>query len=460
MSEEIRGLLERFVYEASRLGLEFADIRVERRRFTRIEFKDGVASPSTGLDRGAAVRVYLNGNIGFAYTTRLDADSVLEALRSAVAMARAASKGSMPKPLLFDPAEAEYVHPVKRSLLDVSVEEKVRDLGELDKLLSSQAFVKSRSIRYYEAIEEKYYASTEERYIGETRQMAYVVASVFGEEAGVRGSSHLTLGTIKGYTLWEKMSIEKFSEKLLERLKAQLRAKSPKAGSFPVILAPEAVGVFVHEAFGHLAEADLVASGSALRGRKGEMVASEKVTIVDDPDIEDGFGTLRYDDEGVKTARAVIVESGVHRQIMTDRFFASMLGEKPTGNARAESFRYPPLVRMRNTVMLPGDARLEEMLEDIEFGYYIVSTGGGQTNLDGSFQVGISEAYEIRRGEIGEPVRNLAISGNTLETLKSIDMVGRDFELFYGVCGKGQRAFVSDGGPHVRVRRITVGGRA
>ncbi|NOZ89079.1 MAG: TldD/PmbA family protein [Crenarchaeota archaeon] len=457
---EPRDVLERFVAEAQRLGVEYADARVERRRFTRIEVREGVVTPSSGVDYGVAVRVYYRGSIGFAYTTRVTREAVLEALSRAFAMARAAGGGAMPGPVTFDAAEAEYVHPVKRSVADVPLDVKVSDLLELDGLLSGSGEVKSRSIRYYEAVEERFFASTEERYISETRELVYVVASVFGSRDGVRGSSHLTQGTIRGYTLWEKMSQEEFARKLLERLHAQLHAKTPKAGAFPVVLAPEAVGVFVHEAFGHLAEADLVAAGSALKGRKGEKVASEKVSIVDDPDVEDGFGTLRYDDEGVRTAKAVIVENGIHRQVMTDRFYASLLGEKPTGNARAESFRYPPLVRMRNTIMLPGDARLEEMLEGIEFGYYIVSTAGGQTNMDGSFQVGIGEAYEIVRGEIGEPVRNLAISGNTLETLQNIDMVGRDFGLFYGVCGKGQRAFVSDGGPHVRVKRLTIGGRA
>lgn len=459
MDPEIRSILEAFVAEASRLGVEFADVRVERRRYTTIEDVEGTITISGGLDYGAAVRVYHGGVVGFAYTASLSRGSVLEALRSAYAMARA-GKGGIPKPLLMDPADAYYEHPVKASIEDVDIEEKVSRIRELDKLLSSRSTVKSRSARYYEAVEEKFYASTEERYIGERRELVYVAATVFGREGDRRGSSHLVNGTISGYYVWEKMGVEEFAGKLLERLDAQLRAKAPRAGSFPVVMAPEAVGVFVHEAFGHLAEADLVAAGSALRGKKGELVASEKVSIVDDPFIEDGFGTMRYDDEGVATARAVIVERGVHRQLMTDRFYAAMLGEKPTGNARAESFRHPPLVRMRNTVMLPGDARLEEMLEDIEFGYYIVSTAGGQTNLDGSFQVGIGEAYEIVRGEIGEPVRNLSISGNTLETLKNIDMVGRDFQLFYGRCGKGQLVFVSDGGPHVRVRRLTIGGRA
>ncbi len=457
MSAEMRNLLEKLVARASRLIGGFVEVRIEERRTTTIEMRDGVVTTSYGIDRGAAVRVYIDGSIGFAYTTRLSFDALDSALRRALSMARAVH-GKLPKPLEMGSMDAYHVTPVKRSIEDVSIDAKIGDVVELDKLLAKGA--KSRTIVYREAVEEKLYASTEDRYLGERRELAYLYVSVYAEEAGVRASAHINNGTISGYMLWKKMSQQEVADKLLSRLRAQLHAKAPKAGNFPVVLAPEALGVFVHEAFGHLAEADLVVAGSVLRGKKGQQVASPLVTIVDDPGIEDGFGTIRFDDEGVKTARAVIVEKGIHKQVMTDRLHATMLGEPPTGNARAESYRYQPLVRMRNTVMLPGEHSVDEVFEGIKFGYYVVSTGGGQTNLDGSFQVGIEEAYEIVNGEIGSPVRGLSIAGNTLDTLRKIDRVAKDFKLFYGHCGKGQVVPVSDGGPHVRVSSMTVGGSA
>ncbi len=457
--EDARSVLEYAVAYASSKGVRLAEFRLEKRRLTRIELLDGSMATSTSIDYGVAVRVYANGSFGFAYTTRLSKEKVIEAFEKALSMARGSSAG-LPEPLLLDPAEGSYVHPVKLSVEDVPVEQKVSDIVGFDKLLSKSPAVKSRTVVYTDIVEEKLYASTEERFLGERRELAYLYASLYGAEEGVRGSAHIVLGTTSGYNIWGKYDPEKEAERLLTRLSNQLRSATPRAGVYPVVLGPEALGVFVHEAFGHLAEADLVAAGSVLRGKRGEKVASELVTIVDDPFIDDGFGTYRFDDEGVKAAKAVIVEKGVHRQVMNDRLHAAMFGDEPTGNARAQSFRYPPLVRMRNTYMEPGDASFEEMLEGIRFGYYIVSTGGGQTNIDGSFQVGVEEAYEIVDGELARPVRNLAIAGNTLETLLNIDMVGRDFQLHYGRCGKGQLVYVSDGGPHVRVRRMTVGGRA
>jgi len=457
--EEIHSLLEQAVGYAATRGVELAEFRVERRRATRIELIDGSMVANGAVDYGAAVRVYVNGSFGFAYTTRLTRERLIEAFNKAVALARGASAG-LPKPLTLKSLEGAYVHPVKVSVEDVPIEQKVSDVVGFDKLLAREAIVKSRTVVYNDVIEERFYASTEDRYIHEIRELVYLYASTYGHEAGVRGSAHIVLGTIKGYSLWEKYDPISEAERLVKRLRNQLSAETPRAGIFPVVIAPEALGVFVHEAFGHLAEADLVLAGSVLRGRKGQKVASELVTIVDDPFIDDGFGTFRFDDEGVRTAKAVIVDKGIHKQLMTDRLHAAMLNEKLTGNARAESYRYPPIVRMRNTYMEPGDAGFEEMLEGIKFGYYIVSTGGGQTNIDGGFQVGVEEAYEIVNGELRRPVRNLSIAGNTLETLLNIDMVGKDFELHYGRCGKGQVVYVSDGGPHVRVKRMTVGGRA
>ncbi len=458
----MRDLIEYVVAEARRLGAEFADIRIVEHRRLTILLRNGVPEVSSGVDFGVAIRVYMKGSIGFAYTANASKQSVREALMRAYLLARAgAGSASAPKPVELKALEDEHEWPQQVNVDDVSIDEKLKDLQELDSLLTTKPFVKARTVGYTETVETRYYGSTEDRYVGERRTLVRVYAQVHAREGNVTASAHRVQGTIKGYVVWRKESQEEFAKRLLDRVESQLRAKTPKAGVFPVVLGPEAVGVFVHEAFGHLAEADLIAAGSALKGRLGQRVASEHVTIVDDPSVDDGFGTMKYDDEGVRTARVVIVEKGVHRQFMTDRLYASALNAEPTGNGRAESFRVRPLVRMRNTLMLPGDHSFEELLEGIDYGYYIVATRGGETNIDGSFQVGVQEAYEIVNGRIGDPVRNLSISGNTLETLLNVEAVGKELQVHYGTCGKGGQAVpVSLGGPHVRVKAMTVGGRA
>jgi TldD protein len=211
---------------------------------------------------------------------------------------------------------------------------------------------------------------------------------------------------------------------------------------------------------GHLAEADLTLSGSVLYDKIGKQIASDAVTVYDDGTVEGAFGSFRYDDEGVRAQKTVLIKNGTLTGLMHNRETACKLNMEPTGNARAEDFRFEPIVRMRNTYLAAGDRSFEELIEDVDFGYYLKSFRGGQANLDGTFQVGIQEAYEIVKGELGAAVRSASISGNTLETLRKVDVVGKDFELWPGRCGKGQTAFICDGGPHIRVGEVTIGGGA
>jgi TldD protein len=192
----------------------------------------------------------------------------------------------------------------------------------------------------------------------------------------------------------------------------------------------------------------------------GKQIASDVVTVYDDGTVEGAFGSFKYDDEGVKTQKTALIEKGKLTGLMQNRETAHKLGMEPTGNARAENFRFEPIIRMRNTYLAVGDSSFEELVEGVDFGYYLKSFRGGQANLDGTFQVGIQEAYEIVKGQIGDPVRSASISGNTLETLRKVDAVAKDFELWPGRCGKGQTAFICDGGPHIRVGEVTIGGGA
>ena len=453
-------VIEKIIFESEKLGADFVDIRIEKKRSLSISLREGVPVVSSGTDYGAAIRVFIKGSMGFAYTAWIDTSNLRQALERAYAMARAgAGYGGNPSPVQLKALRDSHVWQQKKPVEDVSIDVKMKDIMELDKLVSAESSVKSRTVMYVETIEYKAYGSTEQRFIEEQRSLIRVAVNVFGVHEGIRASAYASQGTTKGYVVWEKTSPEELASKVLNRLRNQFKAKTPKAGVFPVVLGPETVGVFVHEAFGHLAEADHIVAGSVLKDKKGAKVASELVTIVDDPTVDDGFGTYKYDDEGVKAAKVVIVENGIHKQVMTDRVHASLLDAEPTGNARAESYRVTPLVRMRNTVLQPGNMKVEEVFEGIKYGYYIVAAMGGQTNLDGSFQVGVQEAYEIVNGEIGSPVRNMSISGNTIETLLNIDAVADDAKIYYGTCGKGQLVPVSLGGPHVRVRKITVGGR-
>ena len=287
---------------------------------------------------------------------------------------------------------------------------------------------------------------------------ARVTASAVSQ--GVFTFSREEIGSTAGYEVFDTETPERISEKVAKRAVEQLKAKAPKGGVFPVVLGSNVVGVFVHEAFGHLAEADLALSGGVLANSLGKKIASDVVTFYDDGTATGAFGSFKYDDEGVPAQKTLLIKDGVVTGLMHNRETAAKFNAVPTGNARAEDFHVEPIIRMRNTFMVPRDHSLEELMEGVQTGYYFKSFRGGQANIDGTFQVGIQEAYEIVNGEVGEPVRNASISGNTLETLFKVDAAGRDFTLWPGRCGKGQTAFICDGGPDIRVKEVTVGGSA
>ena len=205
----------------------------------------------------------------------------------------------------------------------------------------------------------------------------------------------------------------------------------------------------------------MATGNSCFEGLMGEKIGSVLVTIKDDATIPGLFGGFVYDDEGVKTRTKVLIENGVLNDLILSRETAARLGMEPNGGARAESYHYRPIVRMSNTYIDRGDATLKDMLEGIKLGVYAKDSRGGQVNTSqGFFQFNAQEAYLIENGEITKPLRDVSLSGKTLDILKLIDMVGNDLTLGHpGICGKGQSAPVGDGGPHIRISKCVVGGR-
>jgi TldD protein len=265
-------------------------------------------------------------------------------------------------------------------------------------------------------------------------------------------------GTI-GFELFDKNDPVAIAEEVSSRAIRLLNASVPKGGASTCVLDNKIVGLLVHEAFGHTAEADLVLSGSILTGKIGEQVASELVTIIDSPGPTGANGWMRYDDEGVKARPVKIVEKGILKSFMHSRESALIFGVEPTGNSRAQGYSYVPLIRMRNTYMEAGDWDPEEIIRETKEGFYLKGALGGQADSNGEFTFSVQEAWRIENGELVEPFRGVTISGNALDVLKSVDAVGKDLKINSpGNCGKFQWVPVDDGGPHIRARMIVGGG--
>jgi TldD protein len=230
-----------------------------------------------------------------------------------------------------------------------------------------------------------------------------------------------------------------------------------------VVLGPGWPGILLHEAIGHGLEGDFNRKGtSAFSGRVGERVASDLCTIVDDGTLPGRRGSLSIDDEGTPTETTVLIENGILKGYMQDKLNARLMGVKPTGNGRRESYAHAPMPRMTNTYMLPGQHNPEDIIKSVKKGLYAKNFAGGQVDItSGKFVFSASEAYLIENGKITRPVKGATLIGNGPDVLTRVSMVGTDLELDSGVgtCGKdGQSVPVGVGQPTLKIDGLTVGG--
>ena len=234
------------------------------------------------------------------------------------------------------------------------------------------------------------------------------------------------------------------------------------AGVMPVAIGNGFGGVIFHEACGHSLEASGVAYGrSQFAGKLGQQIASTKVTAIDDGTIPNAWGSINIDDEGTPGRKNVLIEKGVLKSYMIDKFNGRRMGMESTGNARRESYSYTPTSRMTNTYIAPGEDKNEDIIASIEYGLYAASMGGGSVNpVTGEFNFAVNEGYMIRNGKICEPVRGASLVGKGSEIIQNIDMVGSCMEMGQGMCGSSSGSVPTNvGQPLIRVSTITVGGR-
>jgi TldD protein len=242
-----------------------------------------------------------------------------------------------------------------------------------------------------------------------------------------------------------------------------LSAPQVRGGEYTVVLDPVLAGVFVHEAFGHLSESDFVYENERLRQLMvlGKKFGNTKLNIVDSATVPGLRGSYKYDDEGVPATKTYLIREGKLVGRLHSRETAAKMGEKPTGNARAINYRFPPIVRMTNTYIEPGKASFEDIIADIKEGVYARNWFGGTTAME-MFTFSAGEAYMIRKGKLAEALRPVVLSGNVFTTLNNIDAIGNDLEMNQGGgCGKGEQVPlpVSNGSPHIRIKKCLVGGR-
>jgi len=299
----------------------------------------------------------------------------------------------------------------------------------------------------------------------DVRPLVRLSITVIAEQNGRRETGSGGGGGRFGLGYFTDSILSKYVDQAVNAALVNLESRPAPAGEMTVVLGPGWPGVLLHEAVGHGLEGDFNRKGSStFAGRIGKRVAAKGVTVLDDGTIADRRGSLNVDDEGNPSQRNVLIEDGILRGYIQDSMNARLMGVKPTGNGRRESYAHTPMPRMTNTYMLGGDKPREEIVASIKRGLYATNFGGGQVDItSGKFVFSASEAYWVENGKVQYPVKGATLIGNGPDALTRISMIGNDMELDsgVGVCGKeGQSVPVGVGQPTLRIDGLVVGGTA
>ena len=470
--------LQECVSVGENLGADFVEARYDDLQLRALQRIDDTWQDIQVKSRmGFAITAYVDGVSGFSFTPSTEKKDIRLAVEKAYRMAKASSKAATLK-LPFDGSAA--VKSKKSDTHTVRIHPRERDLSyKIDMVNRAVESAREygeniRSVRglWGELYGPKMVANSD----GSTIEweflvtdLAIMVTSKTGAGAMVNGSDRL--GGTFGLEKFEggETTPEKLGQNAGTWAKEQLSAKACPAGKFRALIEEELVGVLAHESFGHLSEADfIVTEGSPLTDKIGKTLGSEHATIMDGgiPDIKKYGGLwLPYDDQGIATDQTTVLDKGILKHYLHNRGTAKKLNQKPTGNARAVSFVFPPIPRMTNTYFMPGTLTEEEALDMLGTGIYAIQTSGGQVEGDGSFLFKADRGYWVENGEIQYPIREVSLSGNILQLLSRVEGATKELNLqsgYFGGCGKDDQfpLPVGMGGPKLVVDSVTFGGEA
>ncbi len=437
--------------------LIYGDLFIEKKRYTYIHRESSkFERVEEAEDRGSSLRIITPWKQHIFSTNSVEEERLLDEANGVFGI-------SFPKIEAFSLITAEYPFQIQRDRDSVHLDEKMKIVEKIEKTaIKMDSRIKQTRVIYRDTIQEVKIFTTKGEAISDRRHQLILNLLVVGEENGEIQTSYESIGGFFGFEYLTEERIFQFVQKTVERLKGLLRAREAPMGQATVVLASEAGGTMIHEAIGHGLEADLALEGlSCYKGLIGEKVASPLITIVDDKTLHNMRGSYAFDDEGTPSERTILVENGILRSYLFDKFYAMKYGTRSTGNGRRESFRHKVIPRMSNTFILPGNSLPEEIIASVDKGLYVKKMGGGQVDtVTGDFVFEVLEGYMIEGGKTGEMVKNATIMGNGPEVLKAIDMVGNDLNFGIGTCGKdGQGVPVSDGQPTLRIPEMIIGGK-
>ncbi len=440
--------------------VDYLEIRLEQSESTSISFRGPqLDAVDRNFTLAGGIRACHKG--GWSFVTFNGLAQLNDRIAEAVSQAHLVGKETtMLAPV--EPIQDYVAVQLGRDPRGVSLEEKRRNLAKYNQLLLDfDPRIQTTMVSMSDRFGTTYFVNSLGTCIAQERlDVSGRFGAIAREEGSVPRQGFESVHSRTDYNILE--GIEDRVLGAAKRAVGQLEAKSVKGGQYTVVLDPYLAGVFIHEAFGHLSEADGIYENPKMQEllALGKPLAIKQLNVVDDATMPGLPGSLKYDDEGVPAQRKYLIKEGILTQRLHNRETAGKMHEAPTGNARALNATYPPIVRMTNTGIETGEHSFQEMIKDIEEGVYAVRMLGGQTNGE-MFTFAAAEGYMIRNGKLAEKVNDVTLTGNVFQTLKDIEAIGNDSIYVSGGCGKGGQMPlpVSVGGPHLRIKNVVVGGR-
>jgi TldD protein len=444
---------------------DFSDVYLEESRSLTIRWEEGrIEEISQLISSGAGFRVLSGeetyyGSFDGSCPISGDGGEILErlgALKEGLA-------GRLPtRAAVGAPSFSSHAHPVKVQFEDRRLDDKIGWLREAYAAARVSPAIRQISMTYGEKLKKVVCVGSSGDACGEERPYLTFSVSVTASKDGVLQTSHEALGGLVGLELLVGGAPERLAEIVARRALSKLDSPSAPVGEFPVVISSQAGGTLIHEAVGHALEADAVLEGTSpsFRGKVGQVVGPEFLTVVDDPTRAGLRGSFAFDDEGTRSEATVLIDHGVLKTYLFDRRSAAKDKRLSNGHGRRESYVHRPIPRMSNTLVLPGSGDPELILRSMEKGLFVTRMGGGQVNTaNGDFVFEVEEGFWVESGRVHHMVRGANLLGNGPEILKRIESLGSDMGYAIGTCGKeGQGVPVADGLPTLKISKVLVGG--
>ncbi|RFT15365.1 MAG: TldD protein, part of TldE/TldD proteolytic complex [Candidatus Saccharicenans subterraneus] len=457
--------LKRVLSLALARGGDFADIFLEYRTSLSILMEEDIIKESSeNVILGLGLRVIRKDKTGYAYTNDLSEEKLRSVALTASAIASGRAGQKFPFRRLRNLRTEKDVARARLVASSRPLQEKIQLVERAYRsALNYNQSIRKVQVAYGESLQHIKILNSEGVLVEDRRPMVKLVVMALAEKNGRRESGFCGGGGRVGLEYFKReLTPETIGQEAAREACLLLEAVDPPAGEMPVVLSPGHSGVLIHEAVGHLLEADFIRKKtSVLWNKLGKKVGSEQLNIYDDPTRPGFRGSYNFDDEGSRPHKTLLVEKGVVRGFLQDLLSARLMKKEPTGHGRREDFSCWPLPRMANTYIDRGDYDPEEIIRSVRKGFYVSRLSGGQVEDSGQFTFSVTLGYLIEDGRLGRPVRQATLIGTNLDILQKVEMVGSDLEFGWqtGTCSKeGQDVPVADGCPTMKISRMTVGG--